>query len=83
MLALVGYFNVVERRRELGILRVHGASSTLIVTLLLSESLLLAFPATGLGILLTYFARFSAAEYFPKLLIVQIAYVWWPIAGAL
>lgn len=83
LLAISGYFNALERTRELGVLRVHGASSGLIAILLLSENVLIAFPATGLGILLTYCARLSAAAYFPKLLRIEIVYGWWPIAGTL
>jgi hypothetical protein len=49
----------------------------------LSENLLIALPATGLGTLLTYCAGLSAAAYFPKLLRIQIVYGWWPMAGAL
>jgi hypothetical protein len=83
LLAISGYFSALEKTRELGVLRVHGASSGLIAILFLSEGLLIALLATSLGVVLTYSAKLGAALYFPKLLRIQIVCGWWPIAGGL
>ncbi|MBA3531695.1 MAG: ABC transporter permease [Ardenticatenales bacterium] len=46
---------VVERRRDIGMLRAIGASRKAILGMILTESLLLGVIGTGLGLLLGYF----------------------------
>ena len=48
------YTAVLERTREIGILKAVGASSSLILNLLVRETFLLSVLGTITGILLTY-----------------------------
>jgi putative ABC transport system permease protein len=48
------YTTITERTREIGILRSLGASKTLIVTLILEESLVIAFLGVVIGLGLSY-----------------------------
>lgn len=54
------YISVVRRRQEIGILRAAGVTRSQIVRLLLSETLILSFMASLLGLVLgIFFARFA------------------------
>lgn len=73
---------MLERTREIGILRSLGASSRLILNLLLKETLLLACAGTATGIGFTYLAQWSMAHLVHSGLTQETVYLWWPIAGA-
>lgn len=59
------YLAVMERTREIGILKALGASKTYIVSTILRESGLLAIGGIILGIILSYIARFGVTTNFP------------------
>jgi putative ABC transport system permease protein len=76
------YTAVLERTREIGIIKAVGGSSGLVLSILLRETLLLALFGTLLGIILTYGAQLLM-KYYPGNLVQESVYYWWPIAGAI
>lgn len=76
------YTAVLERTREIGILKAVGASSMLILSMLLRETLLLAVLGTVLGIVLTYVTQWIMLHVIPNSLVQETVYSWWPIAAA-
>ncbi len=77
------YTAVLERTREIGILKSLGASSGYIMNLLFRETLLLALFGTVLGILLTYASQWLLHHAGPASLLQETVYGWWPIAGGI
>jgi putative ABC transport system permease protein len=74
------YTAVLERTREIGILKAVGGSSGLILNLLLRETLVLALLGSALGIIMTYGTQFSMKHSVPASLVQETVYSWWPIA---
>jgi putative ABC transport system permease protein len=74
------YTAVLERTREIGVLKALGASPGYILNILLRETVLLAIAGSILGILLSYATRFTINDVIHKSLIQAIVYIWWPIA---
>jgi len=76
------YTAVIERTREIGILKALGASPVYILSMLLRETVLLAIFGSIAGILMTYGARSLLAAFAPTfpMLIVKI---WWPITAGI
>jgi len=83
VVSMAMYTAVLERTREIGVLRSLGASSAMIFGLLLKETLILAMAGTALGITLTYFARWSLEHIGHSGLTQEIVYGWWPISGVI
>jgi putative ABC transport system permease protein len=77
------YTAVLERTREIGILKAVGGGGGLILNLLFRETLLLAVLGTGVGILLTYGSQWLMKHLVPASLVQETVYWWWPIAGAI
>ena len=77
------YTAVLERTREIGILKSLGASPVYVLNVLLRETALLAAIGTGLGILLTYGTRWAVSTFVPASLTQKIVPDWWPIAAAI
>jgi putative ABC transport system permease protein len=80
---LAMYTAVLERTREIGILKAVGASSAFILNLLVRETLLLSIVGVIAGILLTYVAQWIMLHAAPSSLTQETVYQWWPIAGAI
>jgi len=76
------YTAVLERTREIGILKALGASPAFILNLLLRETVLLALAGSALGIVMTYGARWLIAALVPMMIQVIVP-DWWPIATAI
>jgi putative ABC transport system permease protein len=76
------YTAVLERTREVGILKALGASPGFIVGILMRETIFLSLIGAIFGILLTYVAR-AVIMSFPASLTQKIVPDWWPIATAL
>ncbi len=76
------YTAVLERTREIGILKALGASPTYIVGLLMRETIVLGLIGSVFGILLTYGTRFVIMS-FPASLTQKIVPDWWPISTAI
>jgi ABC-type antimicrobial peptide transport system permease subunit len=75
------YSQVRERTRQFAILKMFGASSTVIFELLFHETMLIAVPGTVAGIVLAYGAMGLFSFAFPDLFVLQTAYEWWLLAG--
>jgi putative ABC transport system permease protein len=76
------YTAVLERTREIGIIKAVGGSSGLVLSILLRETLLLALLGTMVGIVLTYGAQ-AAMKYYPGNLVQETVYAWWPITAGI
>jgi putative ABC transport system permease protein len=74
------YMAVLERTREIGILKALGASPGYIMSILLREAVLLAIVGTIAGILMTYGTR-SMIHLFAPTWSASIVKAWWPKAG--
>lgn len=77
------YTAVLERTREIGVLKALGASPRYILNILLRETALLAVVGSLLGILLAYVTRFAIGKLVPGTLVQAIVYDWWPITTAI
>jgi putative ABC transport system permease protein len=75
------YTAVLERTREIGILKSMGASKTTIVAVLLRECSVLAVAGVVLGIILTYVVRSTLLHFFPTQHFEITAF--WLLKGAL
>lgn len=75
------YTAVLERTREIGILKSLGATRSFILAVLLRETALLAVIGSLLGIVLTFGTRWAVATFVPASLTQQVVPDWWPIAG--
>jgi putative ABC transport system permease protein len=74
------YTAVLERTREIGILKALGASPAYILDMLLRETMLLAIAGTFLGILMSYGTRFLMETFVPTMTTVIVP-TWWPWAA--
>jgi putative ABC transport system permease protein len=77
------YTAVLERTREIGILKSLGASPGYVLGILLRETAMLAVAGSALGILLTYGTRWIIATFGPAALVQVIVVDWWPIASSI
>jgi putative ABC transport system permease protein len=76
------YTAVLERTREIGILKALGASPGYILGILLRETVLLSVVGVILGIAMTYGSRALLHAFAPSF-ITEIVYSWWPKAAAI
>jgi putative ABC transport system permease protein len=82
VVSLSMYMAVLQRTREIGILKSLGARRSLIMTLILAEAFFLGFAGTIVGILLSYASHYGIHAAMPASLPQAIVYSWWPIAGS-
>jgi putative ABC transport system permease protein len=83
VVSMAMYTAVLERTREIGILRSLGASPSLIVGFLLKETLILAVTGSAIGIVFTYLAQWLVEHVGRSGLTQETVYAWWPIAGTI
>jgi len=76
------YTAVLERTREVGILKALGASPWLILNVLVRETTLLALVGSALGIVMTYGVRWLIQVLVPTM-IQDIVPDWWLIAAGI
>jgi len=74
------YTAVLERTREIGILKALGATPQMVLSVLVREAVLLALVGSIAGILLTYGTRWAIMHFVPGSLTQTIVPDWWPIA---
>jgi putative ABC transport system permease protein len=74
------YTAVLERTREIGILKAVGGSSALILNILFRETLLLALLGSVVGIALTYGTQWLMKHAVSGSLVQETVYDWWPIS---
>ena len=77
------YTAVLERTREIGVLKALGASPGYILNILVRETVLLAIAGSILGILLSYVTRFVIHDLVHSSLIQAIVPEWWPRAAGI
>ena len=75
------YMAVLQRTREIGILKSLGASKGFILAIILIEALLLGVGGTILGIIFSFGSRWLIATLVPASIQMTIVPSWWPIAG--
>jgi putative ABC transport system permease protein len=76
------YMAVLERTREIGILKAIGASPGYIMGILIREAVMLAITGTIFGILFSYGAR-SLIHALAPTWTASIVMSWWPRAGVI
>lgn len=79
---LAMYTTIIERTREIGILRAIGASQARVVQLVISESLLICLAGVVVGVVFALLLSWYLPEIFPTL-VVQLSREWALIAAAL
>ncbi|MES1256815.1 MAG: FtsX-like permease family protein [Acidobacteriota bacterium] len=79
VVSLSMYMAVLQRTREIGILKSLGATKRLVMGIILAEAFCLGLGGTILGILLSYVSRLAIQAMMPQ----AIVYTWWPIAGGI
>jgi len=77
------YTAVLERTREIGVLKALGASPAYILNILLRETAVLAVVGSFLGFLLSYLTRFFITNVIHGTLIQAIVYDWWPTTAGI
>jgi putative ABC transport system permease protein len=76
------YMAVLQRTREIGILKSLGASQVFILRIILTEAVLLGMGGTVLGIAMSFGACWLIRTVEPASIPMVIVPSWWPIAGA-
>ncbi len=77
------YTAVLERTREIGVLKALGASPVYILNILMRETALLALIGSGVGILMTYGTRWAITTFVPGSLSQALVPDWWPRAAGI
>jgi len=81
---VTGTFKIVlERSRQIGILRAFGASPSFILNLWLQETLAVAVSGSILGILFLLPIQLVVTHGLHYFLILKVRLIWWPVAGAI
>jgi putative ABC transport system permease protein len=75
------YMAVLQRTREIGILKSLGASQFFILRIILTEAVILGIGGTVLGIAMSFGACWLIRTVEPASIPMVIVPVWWPIAG--
>jgi putative ABC transport system permease protein len=75
------YMAVLQRTREIGILKSLGASRMYILELIVAEAFLMGLFGTLIGILFSFGARWVILALVPASLQQAIVPDWWPLAG--
>jgi putative ABC transport system permease protein len=83
VVSITMYTAVLERTREIGIIKAVGGSSALVLSILLRETLLLAIFGMLLGIVFTYGTQWLMKHFEPGSLVQETVYVWWAYAGGI
>ena len=76
------YMAVLQRTREIGILKSLGASQVFILRIILTEAVILGMGGTILGIAMSFGACWLIRTVEPASIPMVIVPSWWPIAGA-
>ena len=83
VVSLSMYMAVLQRTREIGILKSLGATKFFIMGLILAEAFCLGLGGTVVGILLSFGAKYAMQIAAPASLPTSIVVSWWPIAGGI
>ena len=82
VVSLSMYMAVLQRTREIGILKSLGAPKRMVMGLILAEAFCLGFGGTIAGILLSFAAKYALQVVAPASLPTSIVVSSWPMAGA-
>jgi putative ABC transport system permease protein len=77
------YMAVLQRTREIGILKSLGASRWYVLNIILREAVLLAIVGTILGIAMSYAAKWAIQTFVPASFPPAVDPSWWPIAAVI
>jgi putative ABC transport system permease protein len=77
------YMAVLQRTREIGILKSLGGSNAFILQIILMEAMLMGVGGTALGIIMSFGANWLIRTLVPASIQMQIVVEWWPIALAI
>ncbi len=77
------YMAVLQRTREIGILKALGASRWFILKVILAEAVVMGITGTIIGIGLSFAARALIQALFPASLMQAVTPDWWPISAAI
>ena len=80
VVCLTMYMAVLQRTREIGILKSLGGSKAFIVRIMLTEAAVLGICGTIFGILLSFGARWAINTFVPASFPMIIVQSWWPKA---
>ncbi len=83
VVALSMYMAILQRTREIGILKSLGASRWFVLAIILVEALLMGLGGTLMGILFSFASKWAIMRLVPASLPVAIVPEWWPIAGGI
>ncbi len=75
------YTAVIERTREIGILKALGAKPLTIIDMLVREAIVLAMTGCVIGIFLSFVARLLVTTFLPASMTVISVPAWWPRAA--
>jgi putative ABC transport system permease protein len=81
VVSLSMYMAVLQRTREIGILKSLGASNGFVMGIIISEAFALGLGGTITGIILSFASRWAMQHVVPASLPAAIVPSWWPIAG--
>ena len=81
VVSLSMYMAVLQRTREIGILKSLGASRGFVMGMILAEAFLLGLGGTLVGIVFSFGTRWIMRTLMPASLPQAIVPSWWPIAG--
>jgi len=77
------YMAVLQRTREIGILKSLGASRWYVLSIILREAVLLAIVGTILGIGMSFGAKWTIQTFAPASFPPAVDPSWWPIAAVI
>jgi putative ABC transport system permease protein len=77
------YMAVLQRTREIGILKSLGASRWYVLSIILREAVLLALVGTILGIGMSFGAKWTIQTFAPASFPPAVDPSWWPIAAVI
>lgn len=83
VVSLTMYTAVLERTREIGILKALGASPGYILGIIMRETVLLALLGTVAGVLMTFGTQFAINSWIPASMTQQTVPDWWPISAGI
>jgi putative ABC transport system permease protein len=83
VVALSMYMAVLQRTREIGILKSLGASKGFVMAIILAEAVALGVGGTLMGIIFSFGTRWLLNSLTPASFPQAIVVDWWPIAGAI
>ncbi len=83
VVALSMYMAVLQRTREIGILKSLGASKAFVIRIILAEACGLGLGGTITGIILSFGTRWLMNTLTPASFPQAIVVSWWPIAGGI